>query len=51
MTPLEKLVKEWCDAQKAIDATPIEQRQYDRKPLERLVAAHNALRAYGEKLS
>lgn len=49
MTPLEKLVKEWRDAQHAIDRTPVEQRQKDHGPLERLVAAHNALVKYADE--
>jgi hypothetical protein len=43
---LEKLVTEWRDAQKAIDRMTVEERRRDRKPLDRLVAAHNALIKY-----
>jgi hypothetical protein len=43
---LEKLVREWRDAQKAIDRTPVEERQKNPAPLHRLVAAHNALVKY-----
>ena len=46
---LEKLVREWRDAQRAIDATPQHQRQHDRAPLDRMVAAHNALRKYADE--
>jgi hypothetical protein len=40
---LEQLVREWRDAQKAIDEMTPPQRQHDRAPLDRLIAAHNAL--------
>lgn len=43
---LEKLVREWREAQKAIDRTPVEERRRDSRPLDRLVAAHNALVKY-----
>lgn len=43
---LEKLVREWRDAQKAIDNLPAERRRDDRRPLDRLIAAHNALNKY-----
>lgn len=46
---LEKLVKEWHEAQKAIDAIPPAQRRWDRAPLDRLIAAHNALIKYADE--
>jgi hypothetical protein len=46
---LEKLVREWRDAQLAIDQMTVEERRRDRKPLDRMVAAHNALRKYAEE--
>ena len=46
---LEKLVREWRDAQHAIDKMTVEERRRDRKPLDRMVAAHNALRKYAEE--
>jgi hypothetical protein len=48
LTRLEELVINWRKAQLAIDAMTIEQRQRDIKPLERLVAAHNALTEYAD---
>ena len=46
---LEKLVREWRDAQHAIDRMTVEERRKNREPLDRLVAAHNALRQYAEE--
>ena len=46
---LEKLVREWCEAQLAIDRLTVEQRQRDNGPLLRMVAAHNNLREYAEQ--
>ena len=46
---LEKLVREWRDAQKAIDATPVKERYDNREPLDRLIAAHNALIKYADE--
>jgi hypothetical protein len=43
---LEGLVREWRDAQKAIDELTVEERRDDLKPLQRMVAAHNALVKY-----
>lgn len=48
-TQLEKLVREWRDAQKAIDRLTVEQRRRDRAPLGRLVDAHNALLKYANE--
>ena len=43
-TRLEALVREWREAQKAIDRLSVEERRGDRVPLDRMVrAAHNAL--------
>jgi hypothetical protein len=47
-TPLAALVREWRCAQKAIDALTVEQRRADHTPLDRLVAAHQALIAYAD---
>jgi hypothetical protein len=49
MTQLEKLVREWRDAQRAIDQTPVEERQRNLEPLNRMVAAHNALLKYANE--
>ena len=49
MTPLEKLVREWRDAQTAIDRMSIAQRHANREPLNRLLAAHNALIKYADE--
>jgi hypothetical protein len=49
VTELEQLVKEWRDAQDAIDKTPTHERQHNRAPLDRMVAAHNALRKYADE--
>ena len=46
---LEKLVREWRDAQLAIDAMTPKQRRADRAPLDRLIAAHNALVKYADE--
>jgi hypothetical protein len=46
---LEKLVREWRDAQRAIDRMTVEQRRKDDAPLDRLVAAHNALIKYANE--
>ena len=46
---LEKLVREWRAAQKAIDATPVAERERNRAPLDRLIAAHNALVKYADE--
>jgi hypothetical protein len=43
LTTLERLVREWREAQKAIDRIPPPQRKVNFEPLERLVRAHNAL--------
>jgi hypothetical protein len=48
MTTLERLVREWCDAQQAIDRLSVAKRQSDIEPLNRLIAAHNALLKYAE---
>jgi hypothetical protein len=54
VTELEQLVKEWRDAQDAIDNTTTQlmtrfERQHNRAPLDRMVAAHNALRKYADE--
>lgn len=46
---LKRLVKEWRDAQRHIDATPHAERQHNREPLDRLIAAHNALLKYANE--
>jgi hypothetical protein len=46
---LEKLVREWRDAQKAIDRMPVKERRQNREPLDRLIAAHNALIKYADE--
>jgi hypothetical protein len=43
---LERLVREWRDAQKAIDRMTVQERQKNREPLDRLIAAHNTLIKY-----
>ena len=49
MNDLERLVKEWRDAQKAIDRMPVRERQKNREPLERMIAAHVALLEYADE--
>jgi hypothetical protein len=49
MNKLEQLVREWRDAQKAIDRMTDQERQNDLKPFERLVRAHNALVKYADE--
>jgi hypothetical protein len=46
---LEKLVREWRDAQRAIDRMPVRERQKNREPLDRMIAAHNALLKYADE--
>jgi hypothetical protein len=46
---LEKLVIEWRDAIRAIDRMPVEERERDLEPLNRLVAAQNALLKYANE--
>lgn len=46
---LEKLVREWRDAQKAIDRMTLEQRRVTGEPLQRFIAAHNALVEYADE--
>ena len=46
---LERLVREWRDAQLAIDQMTVEERRRDRRPLDRMVAAHNALIKYAKE--
>jgi hypothetical protein len=50
MTELERLVREWRDAQHAIDRIPLHQRRSGGlEPVERLVNAHNALLQYANE--
>lgn len=46
---LEKLVREWREAQKAIDQLSVIERQINREPLNRLIAAHHALIKYADE--
>jgi hypothetical protein len=46
---LERLVREWRDAQREIDRTPVEERKNNLGPLHRLIAAHNALLKYANE--
>lgn len=46
---LAALVREWRDAINAIDALTLEQRRQNLEPLERLMAAHNALLKYASE--
>lgn len=46
---LAKLVKEWRQAQKAIDAMTVQERRANREPLNRLVAAHNTLVRFADE--
>jgi len=46
---LERLVREWRDAQREIDRTPQAEREHNLAPLKRLVAAHNALLKYANE--
>jgi hypothetical protein len=49
MTELERLVREWREAMKAIDRLTIEERRGDMGPLDRMIAAHNALIKYADE--
>jgi hypothetical protein len=50
MSPtLEQLVREWRDAQQAIDRLSVQERQKNIEPLHRLIAAHNALLKYAKE--
>ena len=49
VTRVEKLVKEWREAQLAIDRMTLQQRRSDRRPLDRVIAAHNALVKYADE--
>jgi hypothetical protein len=49
MTELELLVKEWREAQDAIDDLTASERARDTRPLNRLIAAHDALREYADE--
>jgi hypothetical protein len=46
---LEQLVREWRDAQEAIDAMTPKERRGNPKPLDRMIAAHNALIKYAKE--
>jgi hypothetical protein len=46
---LRALVREWREAQKAIDRMSVEERQRDDAPLFRLVHAHAALIKYADE--
>lgn len=46
---LERLVTEWRDAQRAIDRMSVEERRKNKEPLERMIAAHNALLKYANE--
>jgi hypothetical protein len=46
---LEKLVREWRDAQRAIDRMTVQERQKNREPLDRMIAAHMALLKYADE--
>jgi hypothetical protein len=46
---LEDLVREWRLAQLAIDKMTVDERRADERPLDRLVAAHQALVAYADE--
>jgi hypothetical protein len=46
---LNRLVREWRDAQRAIDTLSVEERRKDLSPLQRMVAAHNALLKFAEE--
>lgn len=49
MTILEQLVREWREAQLAIDKLTVKQRRDNQAPLDRLIAAHNALTRYADE--
>jgi hypothetical protein len=46
---LERLVREWRAAQKAIDRLTQAERMTNKAPLDRLIAAHNALIKYADE--
>jgi hypothetical protein len=43
------LVREWREAQKAIDEMTNEERRQNLEPLQRIVYAHNALVKYADE--
>ena len=49
MSELERLVREWREAQRAIDETPVPEREHNLEPLKRMVRAHNALVKYADE--
>jgi hypothetical protein len=49
MTELERLVREWRDAQRAIDRMTQIERRRNAAPLHRLLAAHAALVKYADE--
>lgn len=49
MTDLEKIVREWREAQLVIDCMSTDERRHDDRPLRRLIAAHDALTEYADK--
>jgi hypothetical protein len=49
MTDLEKIVREWREAQLVIDCMSVDERRHDDKPLRRLIAAHDAMVKYADK--
>jgi hypothetical protein len=46
---LERLVREWRDAQRAIDRMTQTERRRNAAPLNRLLAAHTALVKYADE--
>jgi hypothetical protein len=46
---LETLVREWRDAQKAIDKMSVAERRTDMRPLARMIDAHNALLKFAKE--
>lgn len=49
MTRLEQLVREWRDAQQAIDRLSVAERRANMKPLARMIDAHNALLKFAKE--
>jgi hypothetical protein len=49
MTDLEKIVREWREAQLVIDCMSVDERRHDDKPLRRLIAAHDAMVKYADE--
>jgi hypothetical protein len=50
LVTLERLVREWRDAQKAIEDMPQAERERDLEPIRRSLYAHNALFKFADEV-